>query len=99
MSRRKSKLAATASTDAVAAGAAAASDPAAADGEHVAPREGEWYAPQGDDNSPAVDYFSDNRGVVSRTISIAVISVLVVATVSLGAMWFAAPMLETRINV
>jgi len=93
MARRKVKLAAPAPADAAPAGSTAA------DGAHAAPPQGEWYAPQGDDNSPAVDYFADNRGLVSRILSLGVISVLIVAMVTMAAMWFAAPMLETRIQI
>jgi len=81
----------------------AAASPAAAPPQepappHERPRDGEWYAPEGDDNTPGVDYFSDNRGYLGRFVSLAVLSVLVVTVFALAGTWFAAPLLETRIQ-
>ena len=99
MKWKMKRLPAKSAAIAAAPPAAAPAGSAAGDGSHIAPPQGEWYAPEGDDNSPAVDYFSDNRGMISRIVSIGVMSVLAVAMVTLMAMWFAAPMLETRIQI
>jgi hypothetical protein len=85
-------------------GAAAGADPSAVpadpSGRSVAsipPPEGQWYLPQGADDAPTFDYFSDDRRLISRIISLSVMTILLAVAVTLGAMWFAAPMLETRI--